>query len=393
MPNVSYPGVYVEEIPSGVKPIPGVNTNCAAFVGYSTKAQAWIEPVRIGSLGAFERDLGGPATGFRLHAALRAFFEEGGRQAIVVPVGPCDGAGADPAPLLAGLDRIGRERGPSLLLVPDALRLSRDDYHAVVHAMLAQCAKLKDRFAILDVHGGDAPEARSAAGSAPLIAAFRAAVAPFGRARAFGAAYYPWLVDAAGVALPAAPAVAGLVARTDMERGVWKAPAGIEAVVRAADVAVRYTDRQQQEVGAPPNEPAINLIRRLPGKSVVVWGARTLATEVGEWRYVSVRRLAIYIEQSVLQGLQWAVFEPNEIPTWQSVRRSVDNFMSAIFRDGALQGMRPQEAYYVACGLGTTMTQADVDAGRLIVEIGFAPMRPAEFVVIRITLMSCAPGG
>jgi phage tail sheath protein FI len=393
MPNISYPGVYVEEVPGGGRSIPGVNTNCAAFVGHALKAPAWMEPVRVESLVAFERDLGGPMDGFRLHAALRAFFDQGGRRAIVLPVGPCDGASADPAPLLAGLERIGRENGPSLLLAPDALRLSRDDYHAVVQAMLAQCIRLKDRIAILDVHGGDDPAARSVAGSAPLLAAFRAAIAPLGGARAFGAAYYPWLVDSAGAALPVAPAVAGIIARTDIERGVWKAPAGIEASVRASDVAVRYTDRQQQEVGAPANEPAINLIRRLPGKGVVVWGARTLAAEGGEWRYVSVRRLAIFIEQSISQGLQWAVFEPNALPTWQSVRRSVENFMLAIFGDGALQGTTAREAYFVACGVGATMTQVDVDDGRLIVEIGFAPMRPAEFVIIRITLMMCAPDG
>ncbi|HYJ51606.1 MAG TPA: phage tail sheath C-terminal domain-containing protein [Allosphingosinicella sp.] len=393
MPNISYPGVYVEEVPSGGRSIPGVDTTRAAFVGHALKAPAWMEPVRIESLTAFERDLGGPVEGFRLHGALRAFFDHGGKQAIVLPVGPCDGATADPAPLLAGLERIGREAGPNLLLVPDALRLSRDDYHAVVQAMLAQCAQLKDRFAILDVHGGDDSAARSLAGSAPLLAAFRAAIAPLGGARAFGAAYYPWLVDSAGSALPAAPAVAGLVARTDIERGVWKAPAGIEASVRVADVAVRYTDRQQQEVGAPVSEPAINLIRRFAGKGVVVWGARTLAAEGGDWRYVSVRRTAIFIEQSISQGLQWAVFEPNEIQTWQQVRRSVENFMFTLFRQGAFQGMKPQDAYYVACGLGATMSQDDVEGGRLIVEIGFAPMRPAEFVIIRITLTMCAPGG
>lgn len=387
MPSISYPGVYVEEIPGGVKPIPGVNTTVAGFVGHALKAPAWMEPVRIESLIAFERDLGGPADGFRLHAAVRAFFDHGGMQAIVLPVGPCDGASAALAPLLAGLDRIERETGPSLLLVPDALRLTRGDYHAVVQAMLAQCARLKDRFAILDVHGGGDPAARSVTGSVPLIAAFRAAVAPLGAARAWGAAYYPWLVGTAGKALPAAPAVAGLYARMDTNRGVWKAPAGIDLSFGVPDVAVRYTDRQLQELGAPVNEPAINPIRRAPGKGVVVWGARTLAAEGGDFRYVPVRRTAIFIEQSLHQALQTMVFEPNELLTWQRVRQAVEAFMFTLFRQGAFQGAKAQEAFYVACGLGTSMSQADVDAGRLIVQIGFAPLRPAEFVTIRISQM------
>jgi phage tail sheath protein FI len=389
--TIRYPGVYIEEIPDGARSIPGVATTVAAFAGHTLRAARWMEPLEIGSLAAFERELGGPAEGFRLHSALRAFFGNGGVQAIIVPVGPCEAASPDPAPLLAGVERIGRESGPSLLLVPDALRLSSDDYHAVAGAMLEQCARLKDRFAILDVHGGGDPAARSAAGSAPLIAAFRAAIAPLGSRRCWGAAYYPWLVDAAGKAEPPSPAVAGLFARTELVRGVWKAPAGIEASIAAADVTVRYGDRQQQELAAPPNAPAINPVRRIPGGGLVVWGARTLA-EGGEWRYVSVRRTAIFIEQSLCQGLRWAPFEPNALPAWREVHRAVENFMLALFRQGALQGSTPRQAYYVAVGLGASMTQADIDAGRLIVEIGFAPIKPAEFVVVRIILAAAAPG-
>jgi uncharacterized protein len=392
MAKISYPGVYVEEIPGGVKTIPGVSTATAAFVGHALKAAQWMEPLQIRSLLDFERELGGPAEGFRLHAALRAFFDNGGLQAVVLPVGPCDAARADPAPLLAGLERIGREIGPGLLLVPDALRLPRDDYHAVAAAMLAQCDRLRDRFAILDVHGGDDPRARSVARSASLIAVFRGAVAPLEEVRSWGAAYYPWLVDAAGKAAPPSPAVAGLFAKTDANRGVWKAPAGIEASVGAADVAVHYSDAQQQEFGGSASGPPVNAIRHFPERAPCVWGARTLAGEDEEWRYVSVRRTAIFIEQSLRQGLQWALLEPNAPPTWQAVRSAVESFMFALFRQGAFVGVKAQDAYCVACGLGSAMTPDDIDAGRLIVEIGFAPLKPAEFVVIRITLM-CAPGG
>jgi len=390
MTEIEYPGVYVEEIPAGMRPIEGVDTAHAVFVGHAEKAPAYGEPLRIDSLIAFERDLGDPVAGFWLHAALRAWFENGGGPATVLPAGPCDPAMRDPAPLLAGIERAGKESGPSLLLVPDALRLAKNDFDTVERAMLEQCAHLRDRFAILDIHGGDDPAVRSAAGRAPLIAAFRDAVEPLGESRSWGAAYYPWLIDAAGNAVPPSPAVAGIFARTDSNRGVWKAPAGIEASLRAADVAVRYTDKQQLDLSSSASGPAIDLIRRFPNIGTCVWGARTLAAEGGEWRYVTVRRTAIFIEQSLRRGLQWVVFEPNDSATWQQVLRQVSGFMNVLFRQGAFQGAKAKEAYYVACALGTTMTQSDIDDGRLIVEIGFAPLKPAEFVTLSITQMARA---
>jgi phage tail sheath protein FI len=390
MAEFTHPGVYVEEGPAGA-PIEGVDTSRPVFLGHAEKAPAWRKPLKIESLAAFQRKLGGPVRGCHLHAALSAWFVNGGGAAIVLPLGPCDPAARDPAPLLAGLDRAGKESGVSLLLVPDALRLARNDCYAVQQAMLEQCARLRDRFAILDIHGGGDPAARTAAGSAPLIAAFRAAVEPLGKARSWGAAYYPWLIDAAGKAVPPSAAVAGIFARTDRGRGPWKAPAGVEASLRAAEVAVRYTDRQLQDLHSPAQGPSIDPIRRFGDGGPCVWGARTLDAEGGEWRYVPVRRTAILIEQSLRRGLQWAVFERNEAATWLAVRRAAENFLHTLFRQGAFQGAKPQEAYYVKCGLGQTMTASDIANGRLICEIGFAPLKPAEFVILRISQLMRAP--
>jgi phage tail sheath protein FI len=383
MAEITYPGVYIEEIGSSPKRIEGVPTSTAAFVGHALKAPRYGRPVEIPSLAEFERLLGGPADGFRLHAALRAYFTHGGRKAIVVPVAKCVPGQADPAPLLRGIKRIGQERGPSLLLAPDAVRLSQTDYHKVVAAMLRQCARLRDRFAILDVHGGDSAAARSVPASAPLLSAFREAVTPLGAARSWGAAYYPWLLDSAGNASPPSGAVAGIYAQVDSERGVWKAPANVTLRGEVADLTVHYTDRSQEALSVPPDGISINAIRNFPGQGIRIWGARTLDSHPSDYRYVPVRRLAIYVEQSIRRGLQPLVFEPNEPQTWTQVRLMIVTFLTDLWRQGGLLGSTPKDAFYVACGLGRTMTAEDVLAGRLIAEVGMAPLKPAEFIILR----------
>jgi hypothetical protein len=123
----------------------------------------------------------------------------------------------------------------------------------------------------------------------------------------------------------------------------------------------------------------------MPGAGHVIWGVRTLATQASpEWRYIPVRRTAIFIEQSIYDGIQWAVFEPNDHRLWATLRGNIGGFMNGLFRLGAFQGEKASDAYYVRCGLGDTMTQADIDAGQVIVEVGFAPLKPAEFVIVRI---------
>ncbi len=170
--------------------------------------------------------------------------------------------------------------------------------------------------------------------------------------------------------------------KIDGKRGVWKAPAGVETqLTGASGLEFQVEDGEQDQL----NPKGVNAIRTLPGFGSVIWGARTLATNaVPEWRYVPVRRTAIFIEQSVYKGIQWAVFEPNDHPLWSSLRANIGQFMNGLFRAGAFQGAKADDAYFVRCGLGDTMTQADIDRGQVIVIVGFAPLKPAEFVIVRI---------
>lgn len=211
--------------------------------------------------------------------------------------------------------------------------------------------------------------------------------------------YYPWIEvnnpfhdpdlapsEPTTVAVAPSALAAGLFARTDARRGVWKAPAGVEAtILGAASLEYVVGDAEQDQL----NPLGINAIRTLPvaGLSAsVIWGSRTLATKADpQYRYVPVRRTSIYIRQSIYNGIQWAVFEPNDHRLWSSLRANIGAFMDGMFRSGAFQGTKASHAYFVACGLGSTMTQDDIDAGRVIVEVGFAPLKPAEFVIVRIS--------
>ena len=175
---------------------------------------------------------------------------------------------------------------------------------------------------------------------------------------------------------------AGLYARTDATRGVWKAPAGIQAAITGAAPIDLMTDRQQGTL----NPNGINAIRTFPIYNSVIWGARTLDgadARASEWRYVNVRRLTMFIESSLQRGLQWVVFEANDEPLWANVRLNVNSFMSQLHKQGAFQGASARDAFLVKCDSETT-TQADINLGILNVYVGFAPVRPAEFVVVRI---------
>jgi uncharacterized protein len=165
-------------------------------------------------------------------------------------------------------------------------------------------------------------------------------------------------------------------------RGVWKAPAGVETSLLGV-AALRYDvgDGEQGQL----NPLGVNALRRLPGFGHVVWGTRTLSTKADpEWRYVPVRRTAIFVEQSIYNSIQWAVFEPNDHNLWASLRSNIDAFMNGLWRSGAFQGEKASDAYHVRCGLGDTMTQPDIDRGQVIVIVAFAPLKPAEFVIVRI---------
>ena len=182
-------------------------------------------------------------------------------------------------------------------------------------------------------------------------------------------------------------AVAGVIARTDADRGVWKAPAGIQATLNGVpDLTVGLTDAENGEL----NQLGVNCLRAFPAAGKVVWGSRTLrgADQLAdENKYIPVRRTTLFLEESLVRGLQWAVFEPNDEPLWAQIRLNVGAFMQGLFRKGAFQGASPREAYFVKCDSETT-TQADINLGVVNVLVGFAPLKPAEFVVIGIQQMA-----
>jgi phage tail sheath protein FI len=186
-------------------------------------------------------------------------------------------------------------------------------------------------------------------------------------------------------------ALAGVMARTDSERGVWKSPAGIEATLFGVpDLKVNLTN---DENGAL-NQLGVNCLRVMPPAGIVVWGARTMRGPdrlADQWKYLAVRRTALYIEESLYRGTQWVVFEPNDEPLWAQIRLNVGAFMHNLFRQGAFQGTSPKEAYFVKCDKETT-TQYDIDRGVVNIIVGFAPLKPAEFVILQIQQITRSSG-
>jgi phage tail sheath protein FI len=245
----------------------------------------------------------------------------------------------------------------------------------VQQELITHCELMRYRFAVLDSRVGDGvAEVQEHRG---LFDSRYAAI------------YYPWLrIDdpfpenprvASQVSVPPSGHVMGIYARTDIERGVHKAPAN-EVIRTINDLEVKLT-KEEQDILNPRN---VNVLRnfRDNNRGLRVWGARTTSSDP-DWRYVNVRRLFIFVEASIDRGTQWVVFEPNAEPLWERVRRVVSSFLTAVWRDGALMGRTPEEAYFVKADR-TTMTQSDIDNGRLIIQVGIAPVKPAEFVIFRI---------
>ncbi|HWI14504.1 MAG TPA: phage tail sheath family protein, partial [Burkholderiales bacterium] len=246
---------------------------------------------------------------------------------------------------------------------------------AVQESLINQCERLKDRFAVLD----PAPASANAAPSLNDIQTQRGLFDSY-----YGALYYPRIVveePASGIPIPMSPSghVVGVYARTDQERGVHKAPAN-ETLRGILGVEVRL-NREAQDI---LNPKGINVLRDFTAeqRGYRVWGARCVTSDA-IWKYISVRRLFIFIEESLQEGTQWVVFEPNDEPLWAKVRQTVSDFLRRVWRDGALAGETPEQAFFVKCD-HTTMTQNDIDNGRLIMIVGIAPVKPAEFVIIRI---------
>ena len=348
---------------------------------------------------------------------------------------------------IAGLTTLAREDEPTLIVMPDlgtmtpappgddnAIASVRASYHSVLIAALKQCGELGDRFLVSDLWDGDQSGEDG-------IAALRDGIGTSDLK--YGAIYHPFLqttlpwrwdetsitvsqlasrnddgsltrpgtydamtlvalrddatranptiygnvraaLDRFTVTLPPAPAVTGVYCTVDRTRGVWKAPANESlTAVRAATVAIDDTLNATMNVDATGK--SINAIRFFSGRGHMVWGARTLAGNSNEWRYVSVRRFFNMVEESTRKATMPFVFEPNDARTWSKVRAMIENFLVLQWRAGALAGAKPEQAFYVRCGLGTTMTAQDILEGRMHVEIGMAVVRPAEFIILRFS--------
>jgi uncharacterized protein len=387
------PGVYVEEVDRGSKPIEAVGTNTVGFLGESSRGPV-NEAVLCTNWSQFVKAFGdfGQCSPHLAHG-IYGFFNNGGSRCFVVNVGaPAEDAspakdGKDAKAAAPKGDRdalyIGKDGGPGARtgmkcfdeIDEIALVAAPGVTSPAVHdALLSHCETRKDRFAILD-----SPET------------IQGGVDRLSRPRdsKYGAYYFPWIQvydpEKGNVFVPPSGHVAGIYSRTDSERGVHKAPAN--EIVRGA-LGLKYNvSKGEQDL---LNPKGINCIRLMQGGGIRVWGARTLSSDAS-WRYINVRRLFIMVETSIERATQWVVFEPNDHRLWKRVQRTISSFLTLIWRNGALMGETPEKAFYVKCDNETNPPEV-VDAGQLIVEIGLAPVKPAEFVIFRIGQMPSGGG-
>ena len=394
MPDYLHPGVYVEEI-AAPPSVGRMETDVAGFVGPTAFAGAGGGdltgvPTSVTGLADFERLFGGAGPSgadgtrlFVLHESVRLYFQNGGRRCVIVSTGGFTDADGVRTPrareFRKGIRALRKAPEAAFFATPDAALLPRPRSWAKVARAALGFARKHGRFAIIDVRRGD----RAPGGADDPVDGPRGLRALIdGDARSWGAAYWPWLEMPDGSApVPPGGAVAGAFARTDVDRGVWKAPANVD-LRGVAGLTTDVSRPMQEGLNAP--DKAVNAIRAFSGRGIRIWGARTLAG--GEYRYVAVRRTALMIERSLADGLRFALFEPAAPATWTRVRAVGGAFLDSLWRSGAFAGARPDEAYFIRCGPGDTMGQADLDAGRIVVLVGVALVRPAEFVILRIAL-------
>jgi phage tail sheath protein FI len=394
------PGIYVEEVSGGARPIESVGTSTAGFIGTAPDGNARRnEAVAVNSWSEFLRIFVGESQASTpLSRAVYGFFDNGGGRCYVVNV-----AHGEP---LAGK---GRQRGGLRLLeaIDEVAIVAAPGYTDTVsyEDILAHCELMGDRMAILDgpesvvdverltrvsaapvPPKGKKPEGEAGNGG---TAEDNSGLRP--RQSDYGSFYFPWLVvrdplNGEVVTTPPSGHMAGIWARTDTLRGVHKAPAN-EPVRGAVNLTYRVTKVEQDVL----NPQGVNCIRHFPAEGIRVWGARTLAASASEWRYLNVRRLFNMLKESIADGTRWIVFEPNDNLLWKSIRRDISAFLTRVWRDGALMGRTPQEAFFVKCDEETNPPDVR-DAGQVVTVIGVAPVKPAEFVIFKIS-QSAGAGG
>lgn len=371
---------------------------------------------------------------FKMFYSLQWFYINGGGDCWVVSVGKYDGGDPDSARLIAGLEETDKVDEITLILFPDAQSLAAaTDYYDTYKAALDKCALLGDRFTIMDIWPDPADavqKMRDTLGGEVGILKYGASYYPNLRTN-LDYYYYKKQDDGSGdvnvkltgilngktlqdikpsippqapnpdansvlyfqaktairaipLELPPSPAIAGVYASVDNTRGVWKSPANV-ALDYVIEPVLKITDLEQERLNVDETAgKSINAVRSFTGRGPgIVWGARTLAGNDNEWRYISVRRFFNMVEESVKKATVQFVFEPNDKNTWVRVKSMIENFLILQWRAGALAGATPEHAFYVKVGLGETMTSIDILEGRMIVEIGMAAVRPAEFIILQ----------
>ena len=397
MPFYKTPGVYILEMP-GPKTINAVSTSVAAFVGQAPDSGTHLgEAVAINNWSQFRTEFAPSTelTSTALSHAVNGFFLNGGSRCFVVNVPDTDAIAGNDLPR-TGLKLL--EENDELSIVTAPGRIDAQSHEALT----AHCELLGDRVCILDL-----PDVKNT----ELLKVVETAGAPVkvkekdkdkekDKEKDAGAAAHPRLspsgmstcyfpnikvADALNpnlkpVFVSPSGHIAGIWAGTDTARGVHKAPANAP-VKGALDLRHYVTSAEQGDL----NARGINCIRRFSTEGILVWGARTLAEESSEWRYIPVRRLLIMIEQSIKRNTSWVVFEPNDRTLWKSVKSEISNFLSNVYRDGALMGATAEEAFFVKCDEETNPPES-IDMGQLVTVIGVAPVKPAEFVIFKIEL-------
>lgn len=392
MPTYMTPGVYIEEVSTGARPIQAVGTSTAAFVGSTPNRKARSDSaVAINNWSQFLREFGGEGAGSTdLSNAVYGFFLNGGRRCYVVNIGDgssLSGSGTQRrgVQLLEPIDEVAIVAAPGFT---DA---------ASYESVISHCEAMEDRVAILDaprdvdrierlieVATVSKPKTKKPEEGGEPPVEKTGGLRPRQSDRGFGAFYFPWItvVDPLGDGqlIDVAPSghVAGIWARTDAERGVHKAPANTP-VRGALNLSYHVTRDEQGEL----NQNGVNCIRLFGREGIRVWGARTIADGSSEWRYINVRRLFNMVEESIAESTRWVVFEPNDRTLWKSIRRDVRAFLMQLWRDGALMGATPQQAFFVQCDEETNPPEV-IDQGKVVIRIGIAPVKPAEFVIFQI---------
>jgi phage tail sheath protein FI len=373
--NFHAPDVYISEEPAGARPIEAVGTSTAGFIGKAPKSDRALlkKAVAVNNWTEFLNKFapeGSQSTPLAL--AVYGFFENGGSRCYVVDI--ADGAVDDGLKALETVDEIAILAAPGFT---DAASYS---------AILSHCELLHDRVAILDSPEvvEDINDLLNVAVEKPGAGDEKSGKRPRNSDDGFGSFYYPWITVRDPLnptqRVNAAPSghIAGIWARSDAARGVHKAPAN--ELVRGALSLTHALSRD--EIGLL-NDAGVNSLRFFSREGIRVWGGRTLAASSSEWRYLNVRRLFNMIEESIVNSTRWIVFEPNDYTLWKSIRRDISAFLTLLWRDGALMGRTPQEAFFVKCDEETNPPES-IDRGYVVTIIGIAPVKPAEFIVFRI---------